>query len=154
MRSTLELCDLTDSTVADIPFKEINSLKYITDSKMKFGIFGGSIIASSHAQAIEAMETSSVAVKELATRFSCKAYSDEKAFFADPKIEMVTIATPYGAHLEPKVKAAKAGKHIIFEKPIEISNDRIDKMITVAQEAGVPLPGIFNRRFNSALEAL
>lgn len=121
------------------------------------------MIASFHAQAIEAMDGSSVVAiyarrqkvaEELAIQFNCKAYSNENEFFADPEIEVITIATPSGAHLEPAVKAAKAGKHIICEKPIEVTTDRIDKMITAAQEAGVTLSGVFNRRFNPAVAAL
>jgi UDP-N-acetyl-2-amino-2-deoxyglucuronate dehydrogenase len=130
---------------------------------MKFGIFGGSMIAGFHAQAIKAMEDSSLVAiyarrqstaDELATEFGCKAYSDEDAFFNDPDIEIVTIATPSGAHLEPTLKAATAGKHIICEKPLEVSNERVDKMIEATDKAGVILAGVFNRRFNPALHVL
>jgi UDP-N-acetyl-2-amino-2-deoxyglucuronate dehydrogenase len=130
---------------------------------MKFGIFGGSMIARFHAQAIEAMKDSTVVAvyarrhsvaEELAAEFGCKAYSDEEDFFNDPDIEIVTIATPSGAHLDPALKAAKAGKHIICEKPIEISPESVDKMIEAADKAGVILSGIFSRRFSPAVAAL
>ncbi|MCZ6675504.1 MAG: Gfo/Idh/MocA family oxidoreductase [Verrucomicrobia bacterium] len=129
---------------------------------MKFGIFGGSMIARFHAQAIQAMESSNVeaiyarrqsVAEELASEFGCKAYSDADAFFNESGIEIVTIATPSGAHLEPALQAAAAGKHIICEKPLEISTERVDRMIEATDKAGVTLSGIFNRRFNPAVKA-
>ena len=47
----------------------------------------------------------------------------------DPELEIVTIATPSGAHLEPALAAAAAGKHLIVEKPIEITVERIDRQV-------------------------
>ena len=130
---------------------------------MKFGIFVGSMIARFHAQAIQAMENSSLeaiyarrqsSAEKLANEFGCKAYSNEEAFFNESGIEIVTIATPSGAHLEPTQKAAAAGIHVLCEKPLEISTDRVDRMIEATDKAGVTLSGIFNRRFNPALKAL
>lgn len=129
---------------------------------MKFGIYGGSMIAGFHAQAIQAMEGSELvavfarrqeAADALANELGCKGYADEDAFFNESGIEIVTIATPSGAHLEPAQKAAAAGVHIICEKPLEVSLERVDKMIDVAEQAGVTLAGIFNRRFNPATRA-
>lgn len=130
---------------------------------MKFGIIGAGMIAKFHAKAIEAMadgELHSVfgrrteAVESLARELGCMAYDDLDAFLADPELEIVTIATPSGAHLEPALAAAKAGKHVICEKPLEITPERIDLMISACEEAGVTLAGIFNRRFHPAMEAL
>lgn len=129
---------------------------------MKFGIFGGSMIARLHAQAIQTLEDSSLVAiyarrkstaEELAREFNCKAYWEEDAFFHDSDFNIVTIATPSGAHLDPALKAAAAGKHIICEKPLEITTERVDQMIESAEKHGVTLSGVFNRRFNPALEA-
>jgi predicted dehydrogenase len=128
---------------------------------MKFGIFGGSMIARFHAQAIEGMKDSTLvavyarrlpAAQALADEFGCKAYSDEGAFFNESGIDIATIATPSGAHLELSLKAAEAGVHVICEKPLEISTERVDQMIEATAKAGVTLSGIFNRRFNPALK--
>ena len=129
---------------------------------MKFGIYGGSMIARFHAQAIQAMEGSELtavfarrqeSADALAEEFGCKAYSDEDLFFKESGIEIVTIATPSGAHLEPAQKAASAGVHIICEKPLDVSLERVDQMIEAADRGGVTLAGIFNRRFNPATQA-
>ena len=72
---------------------------------------------------------------------------------AHPGLDIVAIATPSGAHLEPCVQAAKAGKHIICEKPLEVTLERVDRMIRACDENRVMLAGIFPRRFNEATAA-
>lgn len=119
------------------------------------------MIANFHAQAIKAMEGGELhsvyarrqeAADETANEHGCKAYTDLDAFLADPELEIVTIATPSGAHLEPALAAAAAGKHVVCEKPLEVTPERIDQMIEACANAGVTLSGIFNRRFHPAME--
>lgn len=129
---------------------------------MKFGIIGAGMIANFHAKAIDAMEGGELhsfygrrqeAVDELTSEHGGKGYTDLAEFLADPELDIVTIATPSGAHLEPALAAAKAGKHVVCEKPLEISPERIDLMINACEDAGVTLAGIFNRRFHPAMDA-
>lgn len=128
---------------------------------MKFGIIGAGMIANFHAQAIKAMsggELQSIygrraeVAEESAKEHGCKAFSDLDAFLADPELDIVTIATPSGAHLEPALAAAAAGKHVVCEKPLEVTPERIDQMIEACAKANVTLSGIFNRRFHPAME--
>tara|TARA_R110002096_G_scaffold292704_10_gene487164 strand:- start:21 stop:1067 length:1047 start_codon:yes stop_codon:yes gene_type:complete len=129
---------------------------------MKFGIIGAGMIANFHAKAIQAMEGGELhsfygrrqeAVDELVAEHGGKGFTDLDAFLSDPELDIVTIATPSGAHLEPAIAAAKAGKHVICEKPLEITPERIDLMISACEDAGVTLSGIFNRRFHPAMDA-
>lgn len=129
----------------------------------RFGIIGGGVIGRFHAQAIQAMENAELGAvyvrnpqkaEEFAKQFNCKAYSNLDAFLKDENIDIVTIATPSGAHLEPAIAAAKHGKHIICEKPLEVTSDRIHEMISVCKQENVILAGIFNRRFNPAVKHL
>jgi predicted dehydrogenase len=69
---------------------------------------------------------------------------------ADDHVDVVTICTPSGAHLEPAVAAAKAGKHVIVEKPLEITLKRCDRMIAACDKAGVKLSTIFPSRFHQS----
>ncbi len=130
---------------------------------MKFGIIGAGMIANFHAKAIQAMEGGELhaifarnpeKAAESAKEHGCKAFNDLDEFLADPDLEIVAIATPSGAHLEPAVAAAKAGKHVIVEKPLEVTPARIDEMLAAANETGVTISGIFNRRFHPAMDAL
>jgi len=128
-----------------------------------FGIVGLGMIAEFHAQALRAMEGAeavacysrdSVKAAAFAERHGCTAYSDYAAFLADARLDVVTICTPSGAHLEPVLAAAEAGKHIVCEKPLEVTTDRVDRMIAACGAAGVMLAGIFPRRFNPATSLL
>lgn len=128
-----------------------------------FGIIGGGMIANFHAQAIEAMDGGQLGAiyardpekaAALSKKYNCRGYHDLDAFLADDAIDIVTIATPSGAHLEPALAAAKKGKHIICEKPLEVTPDRIQQMIDICIENNVLLAGIFNRRFNPAVQHL
>ena len=129
---------------------------------MKFGIIGAGMIGHFHAKAITAMmggELQSVfdlrgeAAEKLAAEYGCKAYSNIAEFLADPELEIVTIGTPSGAHLDPALAALNAGKHVICEKPLEISIDRIDRLIGAAAKNGKTLSAVLNRRFHPGMDA-
>jgi len=129
----------------------------------RFGIVGIGMIADFHARAIAAMSDAQlVAVcsrsletaREFAARHGCAAYSDYDAFLAHDDLDIVTVCTPSGAHLEPVERAAAAGKHIICEKPLEVTTERIDHMIAACERAKVMLAGIFPRRFNESTAIL
>lgn len=128
---------------------------------MKFGIIGSGMIARFHAEAIRAMSNGSLhgiagrtlaKTQGLAEEFGCKAYATVDELLADPEIEVVTIATVSGAHLEPAIAAARAGKHIICEKPLEVTVEKVDQILEVCQQENVTVAGIFNRRFYPAIQ--
>jgi len=125
----------------------------------KFGIIGAGLIADFHARAIQSLPNARLVgicgtnlqkVKSLSEKYGCMAYSDCAALLGS-EIDIVTIATPSGAHMEPAIKAAQNGKHVICEKPLEISLDRIDHMIDAHEKAGTLLGGIFNYRYHDSL---
>jgi UDP-N-acetyl-2-amino-2-deoxyglucuronate dehydrogenase len=77
-------------------------------------------------------------------------YTDLKKALERPDVDMVIITTPSGAHLEPAVAAAKAGKHVVVEKPLEITPERCDRIIEACDQNGVKLCTIFPSRFHDA----
>ncbi|MDO5565355.1 MAG: Gfo/Idh/MocA family oxidoreductase [Planctomycetia bacterium] len=123
-----------------------------------FGIIGCGMIATFHARAIKdaggtlvaCYDTVPAAAERIAKEFNCKPYTDLDAFLADPAVEIVTIGTPSGAHMDPALAAAKAGKHLIVEKPLEITPERCDKIIKACEDAGVVLSAIFPSRFHQS----
>ena len=66
---------------------------------------------------------------------------------ARPDIQVVCITTSAGAHLEPALAAVRAGKHLVVEKPLEITVERTDALLAAAQAAGVRVAAIFQSRF-------
>lgn len=124
-----------------------------------FGIVGCGMVSDFQAQAIAAMKGGHLAcvysrskanAGRVAKKHGCAAYTNYDAFLSHSGLDIVSIATPSGAHLEPAVRAAAAGKHIVCEKPLEITLERIDKMIAACKANKVMLAGIFQRRFNEA----
>ncbi len=124
-----------------------------------FAILGTGMISRFHARAIEDVRGAKLvacynrtakSAKKFAKSENCTAYSDLKTLLADPQVDAVTIATPSGAHMEPAVAAARAGKHVIVEKPLEISLKRCDKIIRECEKAGVKLATIFPSRFHDS----
>ncbi|RYD31529.1 MAG: Gfo/Idh/MocA family oxidoreductase [Verrucomicrobiaceae bacterium] len=125
---------------------------------MKFGIIGTGTIGRFHAEAIRAMDGGSLHSvctrrPEAAEGYDAKAFTDLSEFLADPELDIVTIATPSGAHYEPALAALNSGKHVICEKPLEITTPRIDELIAAAEKSGRTLAAILNRRYTPAMTA-
>ncbi|MCX5685396.1 MAG: Gfo/Idh/MocA family oxidoreductase, partial [Planctomycetota bacterium] len=72
---------------------------------------------------------------------------DTDELVARPDIDIVCITTPSGAHLGPALAAIRAGKHVVVEKPLEITTARADEIIGAAEAAGVQIAPIFQGRF-------
>lgn len=81
-------------------------------------------------------------------------YSDMAEMLKKEQIDVVHIAIPSGAHMDPIIMAMEAGKNVISEKPLEIQLDRIDRMVETAKRCNVRLAGIFQNRWNPANRAL
>ena len=128
-----------------------------------FGIVGTGMIAHFHAKAIQAMPGGCVAgcfnqnadkANAFAAEYGCKAYATLDEMLADSEIGIVTICTPSGAHRDPAIAAAKAGRHVVVEKPLEITLQRCDDIINACAQFGVKLCTIFPSRFSPANIAL
>jgi 1,5-anhydro-D-fructose reductase (1,5-anhydro-D-mannitol-forming) len=77
-------------------------------------------------------------------------YSNIDDLLADSRVDVVFVASPNAMHLEHTTKVAKAGKHVLSEKPMATSVDDADAMIQVCQENGVRLGLGFELRFHPA----
>ncbi|HEY7312294.1 MAG TPA: Gfo/Idh/MocA family oxidoreductase [Gemmataceae bacterium] len=130
-----------------------------------FAIIGCGMIARFHARALaDVPDARLVALvsrrednaRKMATELGldCVLSTDLGAVLARPDVQTVIITTPSGAHLEPAVAAAKAGKHVVVEKPLEITSERCDRIIDACDRHGVQLCTIFPSRFGDANRAL
>ena len=128
-----------------------------------FGIIGCGMISNFHARAIaDAAGAKLIGVAdripEPATKFAedhgCIAYETVDAMLADPAIQAVSVCTPSGAHMEPALAVAAAGKHVIVEKPLEVTTERCDQIIDACEKAGVRLVAIFQSRFHESARLL
>ena len=124
-----------------------------------FAIVGCGMIARFHARALAAIPGTRIAALVSRTRLNGGAMlaelnhapvpivaSVEEAVKL-PGVDAVIITTPSGAHLEPAAVAAAAGKHVVVEKPLEITEDRCDRIIEACDRHRVKLCTIFPSRF-------
>jgi len=133
-------------------------------SPLGFGIIGVGMIADYHAQAIAAATGAKLVGIATRNADNARAFAQKHAvplattsvaeLVARPDIHVVCITTPSGAHLEPALAAVRAGKHLVVEKPIEITTERADELLRAADAAGVKIAPIFQARFGEGARAL
>ncbi|NLN79254.1 MAG: Gfo/Idh/MocA family oxidoreductase [Armatimonadetes bacterium] len=124
--------------------------------KLGFGIIGLGAISPLHIEGIEACEGAYLAavadVSEeraqlVGDRQSAPWYTDYQELLARPDVDVVCVLTPSGLRAPVCIDAARAGKHIIAEKPLEVSLQRVDSIIEECDGANVKLAVIFQVRF-------
>jgi myo-inositol 2-dehydrogenase / D-chiro-inositol 1-dehydrogenase len=119
-------------------------------AKVKIGILGSRFQADCVAAAVSAMpeEAAVVAVasptKGHAAAFARRhgiprSYADARELLGDREVEMVWITTPNRLHAPLTIDAARAGKHVVCEKPLCLTLEEADAMIAACQKAGVLL---------------
>ncbi|MGB8491759.1 MAG: Gfo/Idh/MocA family oxidoreductase [Bacteroidales bacterium] len=125
--------------------------------KHGFGIIGAGAIAEVHARAIDTiMDAELVGVYDsqpeqalsFSSKFNCGVYPTAGELCNDSRIDIVSVCTPSGLHLEPALEVIKAGKHCIIEKPLEVTLERCDRIIEAAALRNVKVSGIFPMRFS------
>lgn len=89
-----------------------------------------------------------------AARFPFPLSDDLDAVFADRSIDCVGILTPPNTHLDLVRRAAAAGKHVLLEKPLEVSLERAEALVAACRDAGVTLAIMLQHRFRPAGIAL
>lgn len=127
---------------------------------LRFGIIGCGSIGPTHAGAIQQIEdarlvavadTVAARAENMAETFNvARVYDSHEALLSDADIDVVCICTPSGLHADATIAALRAGKHVIVEKPMEVSLEACDRMIAAADETGKKLSVISQHRFDSA----
>ncbi len=130
--------------------------------KVKFGIIGTGGIARLHAEALKATDNAELyivydKVVERAVAFAqkhnCKvALTFEELLSSD--VEAVTIATPSGLHAEVAIPAARAGKHILCEKPLEVTVSKTNELVRTCESSNVRLSAVFQSRFSHSVQVI
>lgn len=110
---------------------------------INWGIIGLGDIASSFASTFNAENATILAAASrnldkanaFAEKHSIpKAYGNYEEMLFDPDIDVVYIATPHSHHAQYILKSLKAGKHVLCEKAITMSNKELDEAIALAKE--------------------
>lgn len=130
--------------------------------KIKFGIIGTGAIAGIHAQALALTTNAELAVvydrnperaRQFAEKHHCRSEADFDDFLAS-EVEAVTVATPSGLHGEVAIPAARAGKHILCEKPLEVTVSKTNELVRVCEQANIRLSAVFQSRFSHSVQII
>lgn len=129
--------------------------------KYNFGILGCGVISKTHALAIDNIENATLLgvadnnaeyARAFAQKNGVKAYESYQDMLADKDIDVVCICTPSGFHASNAIDALNAGKHVILEKPMSISNEWADKVIEACERTGKKLTVISQFRFSEDIK--
>ncbi len=132
-------------------------------NKIGVGIVGTGSIAKTYVQCISEMEhvhlvamftKSSSRIEAAAQLFGVPVFSDMTSFLADDKISLVCICNESGNHGEAIMKAALARKHVLCEKPMEVTPEKVDAAIQICETQNVLLGGVFQNRCASEYQFL
>jgi UDP-N-acetyl-2-amino-2-deoxyglucuronate dehydrogenase len=127
----------------------------------RVGIIGIGAIARMHAMALRDLPgvelvggvcRTEAKGRAFAAEFGGRWYADVAAMVDAERPDFVTIATPSGAHLDAALAAIGRGVAVLVEKPMEITLERIDRIIEAAEKRGVLLGGIFPQRYNPVVQ--
>lgn len=128
-----------------------------------FGIIGAGTIAKIHAEAIGLLpgarlsavtDVDAGAARTFAADHGCAAEESLDALLARPDVDVLCVCTPSGLHADIGVRAAKAGKHLIIEKPVDVTLEAADRLIDAVREAGVAMTVISQHRFDPGVVEL
>lgn len=129
---------------------------------VKLAVLGAGRIGAVHARnAAASRSTDLVSISdplaEAATRLAEETGAvvrDMEAVLADKAIDAVIVATPTDTHADLTERAARAGKAVFCEKPIDLNVERVRACLRIVKEIGAPLFVGFNRRFDPSFSAL
>jgi predicted dehydrogenase len=133
------------------------------DSRVGIGVLGAGLIAPFHAKGVRASkgaeliaiaDVDSKRLEKMTAEFGCKGYPNLDAMLEDPAIDAVSITTPNHLHYEAVLKAAKAGKHVLIEKPPALSLREVDEMDAACKAAGVKACVTVQCRTRKAVQAI
>ncbi|ADY57278.1 oxidoreductase domain protein [Syntrophobotulus glycolicus DSM 8271] len=134
-----------------------------TNQNLRFGVIGCGRIAPKHTESILAIPDAELAAvcdivpgraEEFARKYQARPYLDYQEMLRSEDIDIVTVATPSDLHAEIGIAAARAGKHVMVEKPMAMTLESADRLIQACREAGVKLGVIHQNRFNQSVKTL
>jgi predicted dehydrogenase len=132
--------------------------------KLQVCLVGVGRVATSHFEAIadlqERVELAAIVSRDAAKgklaaeqHGARKVYSGYEAMLADREIDAVILCLPHFLHESATIAAARAGKHVLCEKPMALNAEEARRMVQAAEEAGVRLMIGQSRRFYDAVLA-
>jgi predicted dehydrogenase len=130
---------------------------------MGFGIIGCGLVSDFHGRAIGDLENARAVcatdmdaerAQAFVEKYGGEALASSEAVCSHPDVDLVSVLTPNAHHAEHVIRAAEHGKHVIVEKPPEMTLEKTDQMITACRAANVRLAVSLQVRFRTAVRAM
>jgi UDP-N-acetyl-2-amino-2-deoxyglucuronate dehydrogenase len=140
----------------------MEALLATTSDTVGFGVIGAGLVGPTHAaaaagapggQLVAVCDLVAERAEAVAEQHGAIPLTEVDALLDRKDIQVVSICLPTRLHLDVAERAVAAGKHIVVEKPLELSLERADRLLAAAKAANVQVAAIFNRRFIPALKA-
>ncbi|WP_299535835.1 Gfo/Idh/MocA family oxidoreductase [Ulvibacterium sp.] len=127
---------------------------------IRIGLLGAGDVANLHAEAINGLEGSELVglwnrtpekgeIK--AEQYGCKTYATADDLLNDPNIDAVFILTNMETHCDYTIRAAKAGKHVLVEKPAASTIEELERMKKAVAEAGIKCMPVHNYIYETGI---
>ncbi|MGH7087097.1 MAG: inositol 2-dehydrogenase [Acetobacteraceae bacterium] len=117
-------------------------------------IHAANAAANPRCRLIAVADTMASAATALAARHGAEAATDPSAVLARPDLDAVVIGTPTDTHVDLLLEAARRGKAVLCEKPVDLEIRKVDAAIAEASRLGARAMVAFNRRFDPSAAAL
>jgi UDP-N-acetyl-2-amino-2-deoxyglucuronate dehydrogenase len=131
--------------------------------KLRFGILGCGVIGPHHAKAIAGLESAElVAVadvvpelaEKLAEDYGCSPHTSLEEMLSGVDLDAICVCTPSGMHAEGAIAALEAGKHVVIEKPVDVTLEAANRLIEVQRATGGRAAVVSQHRFDTATRAV
>ena len=135
----------------------------MTPEKVRFGILGCGAIGLHHARAIAGLEEAElVAVADvvpelaegLAEEYGCSSHYGLGKMLSGAELDVVCVCTPSGMHAGDAIAALEAGKHVVIEKPVDVTLEAADRLLEVQRATGRKVAVVSQHRFDAATLAV
>src|SRR5215218_9079284 len=135
--------------------------RYMTVEKLRFGILGCGVIGPHHAKTIAGLQGAELVAdvvpelaEELAEEKRCSHYASLEEMLSGVDLDAVCVCTPSGMHAEGAITALEAGKHVIIEKPVDVTLEAADRLIEVQRATDRRVAVVSQHRFDAATQVV
>jgi len=134
-----------------------------SEKTFRVALVGCGRISKNHFEAIDQVEGLELAAvcdadperaAQAGAQWNVPHYTSYEKMLKESKADVITIATPSGLHPDQGVEAARAGKHVVMEKPMAISLTGADALVHACDKAGVQLFVVKQNRLNPPVQLL
>jgi UDP-N-acetyl-2-amino-2-deoxyglucuronate dehydrogenase len=129
-------------------------------TRLRLAIIGLGMAVTPHAkglmdlrdeiEVLHAYAPSAARRADFARRYPFPVADSLDTILADPRVEAVAVFTPANTHADIGLACARAGKHVLMEKPLDITTARAEALVSGCRAAGVKLGTVLQHRFRPA----